>query len=223
MTQAFVYKWIHQPTGMWYIGSRTAKGCHINDGYLCSSKIVKPMIEENPHEWARTILETGTPQDMRKLESKLLMELNAKNNLMSFNRSNADGPPRKYRKNTMTTKPLENNQINQNEVKPKKGRGGARPNSGRKVGSTQKLSATTLLDAIAKVDVPFEQGIAEDYHKARLSGDLFVIQKYQNMILSKVIADKQELDVTSNGQTLGATFTFPTLELPEWNDEHTKH
>ena len=122
--------------------------------------------------------------------------------------------------------PMKNNQINQ-EVTPapvkKKGRGGARANSGRKVGSTQKLSATTLLDAIAAIDMPFEQGIAEDYYKARMSGDLHVIQKYQNMILSKVIADKQELDVTSNGQTLVMGFNFPTTELPEWQDDQTKH
>jgi hypothetical protein len=230
MTQAFVYKWIHQPTGMWYIGSRTAKGCHTDDGYICSSTIVKPMIEEKPHEWKRTILETGTPQDMRKLESRLLRELNAKNNLMSFNRNNADGPPKKVRtvselrKNIMPTTPMNDNQSLAKEEKPKKkGRGGARPNSGRKVGSTVKLSAQTLLAAIADVDVPFEQGLAEDYHKARLSGDLHVIQKYQTMILSKVVADKQELDVTSNGQTLGASFSFPTLELPEWNNDPTKH
>lgn len=92
-SQAFVYKWIHKPTGMWYIGSRTAKGCHINDGYICSSKIVKPMILEKPEEWERYILHTGTPQDMRKMETKILVELNAKKNMMSFNRNNADGNP----------------------------------------------------------------------------------------------------------------------------------
>jgi hypothetical protein len=119
---------------------------------------------------------------------------------------------------------LENNQNKQTIQPVKKGRGGARANSGRKLGATQKLSATSLLDAIAKIDVPFEQGIAEDYLKARQSGDLHVIQKYQTMILSKVIADKQELDVTSNGQTLGANFSFPSKELPDWsNEEIIKH
>jgi hypothetical protein len=93
VSQAFVYKWIHKPTGMWYIGSRTAKGCHINDGYICSSKIVKPMIEKNPEEWERYILHTGTPKDMRKMETLLLIEANAKKNMMSFNRNNGDGSP----------------------------------------------------------------------------------------------------------------------------------
>jgi hypothetical protein len=91
-TQAFVYKWIHKPTGMWYIGSRTAKGCHINDGYICSSKIVKPMIEANPEQWERYILHTGLPREMRKMETKLLVEVNAKKNMMSFNRNNAEAP-----------------------------------------------------------------------------------------------------------------------------------
>lgn len=93
MTQAFVYKWIHQPTGMWYIGSRTAKGCHINDGYICSSRIVKPMIACNPEEWKRYIIDTGTPEEMRKLETSMLMGCNAKKDPMSFNRSNNDGKP----------------------------------------------------------------------------------------------------------------------------------
>jgi len=211
MTQAFVYKWIHKPTGMWYIGSRTAEGCHINDGYICSSTTVKPMIEQNPDEWERSILHTGMPKEMRKMETRLLTESNAMNNLMSFNRNNADGPPNK-RKRTMET-PMKNNQIDQT---PKKGRGGKRANSGRKLGATQKLSATSLLDAIAQADVPFEQGIAEDYHKARLSGDLYVIQKYQNMILNKVISDKQALDVTSNGETMQVQLVFTPVELPDW-------
>ena len=99
------------------------------------------------------------------------------------------------------------------------GRGGARKNSGRKKGSIQKLSGASILDAIANIDMPFEEGLALDYKRARDEGDLNVIQRYQTMILAKVVADKQELDVTSNGQTLGANFTFPSLELPDWKDD----
>ena len=43
-SQAFVYKWKHISTNMWYVGSRTAKNCHPNDGYICSSAFVKSMI-----------------------------------------------------------------------------------------------------------------------------------------------------------------------------------
>lgn len=106
VTQAFVYKWIHIPTGMWYIGSRTAKGCHVNDGYICSSRIVKPMILCNPEEWKRIIINTGTPQEMRRLETSMLMGCNAKKDPMSFNRSNNDGKPSGGRPKNSKTKKL---------------------------------------------------------------------------------------------------------------------
>lgn len=89
--QAYVYKWTHIPSLKWYIGSRTAKGCHPNDGYICSSKTVKPMIESNPSEWHRDIIEIGTPNEMRKFEQEILMCFDAVNDTRSFNRSNAGG------------------------------------------------------------------------------------------------------------------------------------
>jgi hypothetical protein len=46
-TKAYLYRWTHIPSQKWYVGSRTGKGCHPDDGYICSSKIVKPMITEN--------------------------------------------------------------------------------------------------------------------------------------------------------------------------------
>ena len=98
MTTAYVYRWTHLPTGCWYIGSRTAKGCHPNDGYICSSKIVKPLVQHNPGQWARTILATGTAEQMRKLERDILVGCNAKKDVMSFNRNNADGMPSGGRK-----------------------------------------------------------------------------------------------------------------------------
>ena len=88
MTQAFVYRWTHLSTGKWYIGSRTSKGCHPNDGYICSSKIVKPLIQANPEEWRRDILAMGSAIDMRKLETELLINANAAQNPQSYNQSN---------------------------------------------------------------------------------------------------------------------------------------
>ena len=122
---------------------------------------------------------------------------------------------------TFEMSPLDNNQILQTvpeEPPKKKGRGGARPNSGRKVGSTVKLSAADVLAEIARQDVPFAVGLAQDYIRARQSGDMHVIQRYQQMLLAKVIADKHETDITSNGKTIGAAFTFPTQELIDWKD-----
>lgn len=101
-----------------------------------------------------------------------------------------------------------------NTLPNKKKRGGHRPNSGRKLGHRQKLSAMTLLAEIAKRDKPFAVGLAEDYHNARTSGDKNLIVKYQQMILNKVVGDK--LDVTSGGMPLQPTFYFPSVELPEY-------
>lgn len=91
MTIAFVYKWTHKPTLRWYIGSRTAKGCHPDDGYICSSKIVKPMILKNPDEWERTIIEVGSPKTIRMLETEILELLDAENDNRSFNQNNGNG------------------------------------------------------------------------------------------------------------------------------------
>jgi hypothetical protein len=113
--------------------------------------------------------------------------------------------------------PLVDNQILQKSPTKKKGRGGARPNSGRKLGSTVKLSAADLLAEIERQDKPFAEGLAEDYLRARQSGDLHIVQRYQQMFLSKVLADKSELDVTSKGEQLGVQLVFNSVELPEWN------
>jgi len=90
-TNAYLYRWTNVTTGMWYVGSRTAKGSHPEDGYCCSSKVVKPMILENPNEWKREILVIGNPLYIRDLENKYLTKMNAAKDPMSFNKTNADG------------------------------------------------------------------------------------------------------------------------------------
>jgi hypothetical protein len=90
-TIAYIYKWTHLPTLKWYIGSRTKEGCHPNDNYICSSKVVKPLIKQFPNEWSREILATGSPNEILILESKILSNLDAKNNLQSYNMHNGDG------------------------------------------------------------------------------------------------------------------------------------
>lgn len=90
-TTAFVYKWTHVPTGRWYIGSRTKQGCNPDDGYICSSKTIKPLITENLAEWHREILAVGEPAAMLGLETRYLVSLDAKNDPMSYNQHNSDG------------------------------------------------------------------------------------------------------------------------------------
>jgi hypothetical protein len=87
-TTAYVYMWKQKSTGMWYIGSRTRKGCHPDDGYICSSNIVGPKILENMDDWQREILFIGEPRDMYNMETTLLQELNAKHDSMSYNTHN---------------------------------------------------------------------------------------------------------------------------------------
>jgi hypothetical protein len=90
-TKAYLYKWTHLPTNKWYIGSRTKKGCYPGDGYICSSKVVKPMILENANHWLREILLIGDPLYIREMENALLIKLDAKHCLASFNQHNGDG------------------------------------------------------------------------------------------------------------------------------------
>lgn len=91
MTLAYVYKWTELATGKWYVGARGARGCHPDDGYICSSKVVKPLILSNPSGWKREILFTSDPEEVFYIEARLLDELNAKENPQSFNKHNGDG------------------------------------------------------------------------------------------------------------------------------------
>lgn len=87
----FVYKWTELSTNKWYIGSRTAKLCHPDDGYVCSSRIVKPLIKSHPSNWRREILYIGTSKEEVLIkEFELLHELDAKHDPMSYNQTNGD-------------------------------------------------------------------------------------------------------------------------------------
>lgn len=86
MTQAYLYRWTEKTTGMWYIGSRTAKNCHPDDGYICSSKYVKPLIKSNPSNWTREILVISDKDYIRDLEVKYLKSLQAVKDKQSYNK-----------------------------------------------------------------------------------------------------------------------------------------
>lgn len=114
---------------------------------------------------------------------------------------------------TFDLEPLVNNQ------KIKKGRGGARPGSGRKKGAIQKLGGADLLAAIEQATgKSFAENIADHYYRAIISNDWNDVRDYEKFIIAKVISDVKEVDVTSKGEALGASFTFPTTELIDWKD-----
>lgn len=91
MTQAYVYKWTHLPSMKWYVGSRYKPGCHPNDGYICSSKIVKPLIRSRPWEWQRDIIGIGSKEEMLDLEREILSLFDAAKDSRSFNQTNGAG------------------------------------------------------------------------------------------------------------------------------------
>lgn len=88
--QAFVYIWKNKHDDTWYIGRRTQKKCHPNDGYICSSKYAKPLIVEHPDDWERKLIYVGTPENAKEIEEQILIEFNAARNYKSLNRSNGD-------------------------------------------------------------------------------------------------------------------------------------
>ena len=90
-TLAFLYRWTELSTGMWYEGSRTKKGCHPLDNYICSSDTVKLKIIENPANWKREVLCIGDPIYIRELETSLLVTGDAAHDSMSYNEHNSDG------------------------------------------------------------------------------------------------------------------------------------
>jgi hypothetical protein len=90
-TIPFIYRWTQKSTGMWYIGSRTAIGCHPDDGYICSSEIVRLAINAEPVDWYREILLIGEdPIEVRLEERRILTELNARMDSLSYNKTNAE-------------------------------------------------------------------------------------------------------------------------------------
>jgi hypothetical protein len=90
MEQAYVYMWKEIATDRWYIGSRTRKNCHPDDGYICSSKTVKPLIKANPEGWTRKILFIGNPFKAIEIESFVLTTMRAKECGDSYNLHNQD-------------------------------------------------------------------------------------------------------------------------------------
>lgn len=87
----YLYKFINNITGKWYVGSRTSSKCYPDDEYNTSSKIVKPKILAQPELWTKQILCVGTRKYILEMEAKLLQHLNAAQDPESYNLQNQDG------------------------------------------------------------------------------------------------------------------------------------
>jgi hypothetical protein len=121
MEQAYVYKWTELSTGKWYIGSRTKKNCHPNDGYICSSKIVKPLIKKNPDNWVRELLFVGNYLEAFNLECALLQTLDAKHDENSYNLHNQDMNFHGIRKECSEKNKKRLSELHKGRVSPNKG------------------------------------------------------------------------------------------------------
>ena len=163
---SFVYKWIHLPTGKWYIGSRTAKGCHPEDGYISSSQLIKPLIKQNPTEWKREVIKTGSPEEMIKLETTLLESLDAKHNPMSFNQHNGDG---KFTRTGVVVSEDTRKKQSESIKKVHPNRGKPSPNKGKVASEeTRKKQSESKLGKKRK---PFTEQTRDNIRQAKLGSN----------------------------------------------------
>jgi hypothetical protein len=120
--------------------------------------------------------------------------------------------------NTFELEPMNNNQAEIKLKAPSK-RGGKRPGAGRKVGSTNKIQGVEFLEEYKKVHGSnLKEDLAKDMYEARARGDYDMLFKYQTAFAKYYFADVAPQDITSKGEQIGASFTFPTQELIDWRD-----
>lgn len=86
--EAFVYCWTDHLRNMLYIGYH--KGS-LDDGYVCSSKLMKEQYKERPSDFTREIIAQGSKEDMVKFERKILVSMNAKDDESCYNQQNNAG------------------------------------------------------------------------------------------------------------------------------------
>lgn len=83
--------------------------------------------------------------------------------------------------------------------------GGARPGAGRKPGTTNKISAQAILDALEHhLGVPYADQLALNYLDALAHHDRNLRASYDRLFLSKVVADKIDIDVTESMDAIAA-------------------
>jgi|LakMenEpi03Aug12_release.lakeMendotaPanAssembly.Ray.scaffolds.fasta_scaffold807193_1 hypothetical protein len=86
--EAFVYCWTDHKNNKLYVGYHQGLP---DDGYICSSKIMIKEYKERPLDFTRQIIASGTSDEMRILESKILESVNAQCNESFYNQHNSNG------------------------------------------------------------------------------------------------------------------------------------
>jgi hypothetical protein len=113
-------------------------------------------------------------------------------------------------------------------------KGGRRPGAGRPKGSTNKITAVDFMDAYKKrFGVEYVEDVLNSFaaanallQSAGAVGDsqaiieaLSMKHKYDTMVAKYLWKDVQEVDMTSNGETIKGAFTFVPSELQDWKDD----
>jgi len=99
----------------------------------------------------------------------------------------------------------------------------AKYTGGRPKGAKNTVTSDSILKQIAlQTGKPFPRLLAEGYHASIIACDVNARLQYEKLILSKVIADKHEMDVTSGGQSILNSFQFRKAELPDWSEPNLK-
>lgn len=91
-------------------------------------------------------------------------------------------------------------------IEKKKGRGGARPGSGRKKGSTVHITIEGLLNQVYTQSrgQDYEALLIQDFLAARDSHDKQLLLKYHNLILNKVMNTLAKIEVTDSADSVEA-------------------
>lgn len=104
---------------------------------------------------------------------------------------------------------MENNSIEQSkndESKPRRGPGGYRPGSGRKKGSRDQVSISSLLAQLEQQTggQHYEELLVSDFLTARSAGDNNLTMKYHHLILNKVMSSLSKIEVTDSEEAIEA-------------------
>jgi hypothetical protein len=85
-------------------------------------------------------------------------------------------------------------------------RGGARKGAGRPKGSSNKISASDVLAEVERQTggQTYHEILVEDFLRARVQDDKALAQRYHNLISSKVLADRIDIEVDESEDTVTA-------------------
>jgi hypothetical protein len=84
-------------------------------------------------------------------------------------------------------------------------RGGARPNAGRKKGSSPRYTIEDLMSTFeARAGVTFAEQVMENYVSALDRSDWTGVRDYDKILLAKLVADKSEIEVIESQDQVDA-------------------